>query len=210
MIELKKLIINKIYNMKKQTIEIEVPDGKQAVIENNTIKFIPEEPYWKKITNFQDVFFYVRDYLPECYNLIESYNKTIKDSYEETVISYRIIIAALTNNEKRYLTKGDRWYPVVQLCANKDNINCLGDAFIGTIESEVERYYVIGGAAHRGMFLGLGCFLSHLGVFAIAHDCCSFSSVSSKEIAEHISTYFGKFLFNVQYGGTNGDWKWVE
>lgn len=180
MIELKKLIINKIYNMKKQLIEIEVPDGKQVVLENNIIKFIPEEPYWKKITTFRDALIYVKNNLPECKDLIVSYNKNAFNSYERSIACYRIIIAALTNNEKRHLTTGDRWYPIVQLCTNTDMENCLGDAFIGTIESEGERYSVIGDAAHRGMFSGLGCFLSNLGVFSIAHDYCSFSSVSSK------------------------------
>ena len=37
-----------------------------------------------------------------------------------------------------------------------------------------------------------------------------FGGVSSKEIAEHISTYFGKLLFEILYGGTNCDWKWIE
>ena len=38
--------------MKKQVIEIEVPDGKKAVWENGAIRFVPEDPYRKSIITF--------------------------------------------------------------------------------------------------------------------------------------------------------------
>ena len=37
--------LNKL-NM-KQTIEIEVPEGKKVIFENNQIIFVDEEPHWK-------------------------------------------------------------------------------------------------------------------------------------------------------------------
>lgn len=195
--------------MKKQVIEIEVPDGKKAVWENGAIRFVPDGPHWKHITTFEDAFFYVRNHLPECEDLLISYNKTISGSYEHSVVCYRIVVAALTNNEKRHLTTGDRWYPVVQFCRPKDKKNCLGDVLIGTIESEGERYSVVGGGADDGASAGLGDFYSGGGMSVSAAD-VGFRSVSSKEVAEHISTYFGKLLFDAHYGGTNCDWKWVE
>lgn len=195
--------------MKKQVIEIEVPDGKKAVWENGAIRFVPDGPHWKHITTFEDALFYVRNHLPECEDLLISYNKTISGSYEHSIVCYRIVVAALTNNEKRHLTTGDKWYPVVQFCRPKDKKNCWGDVLIGTIESEGERYSVVGGDATDGADAGLGNFHSNSGV---SHSVTNvgFRSVSSKEIAEHISTYFGKLLFDVHYGGTNCDWKWVE
>lgn len=193
----------------KQIIEIEVPDGKEAIWENGTIRFVPEDPHWKSITTFIDALIYVRNYLPECEDLLISYNKTISGSYEHSVVCYRIVVAALTDNEKRHLTTGDKWYPVVQFCRPKDKKNCWGDVLIGTIESEGERYSVVGGDAHLGTSAGLGDFYSHHGV-SYSSTFIGFRSVSSKEIAEHISTYFGKLLFDVHYGGTNCDWKWVE
>lgn len=195
--------------MKKQVIEIEVPDGKKAIWENGAIRFVPESPHWKSITTFADALIYVRNYLPECENLLISYNKTISGSYEHSVVCYRIVVAALTNNEKRHLTTGDKWYPIVQFCRPKDKENCWGDALIGTIESEGVRYSVVGGDAYDGTYAGLGHFDSYNGV---SHSAAyiGFGSVSSKEIAQHISTYFGKLLFDVCYGGTNCGWKWVE
>ena len=195
--------------MKKQVIEIEVPDGKKAVWENGAIRFVPESPHWKSITTFADALIYVRNYLPECEDLLISYNKTISGSYEHSVVCYRIVVAALTNNEKRHLTTGDKWYPIVQFCRPKDKENCWGDALIGTIESEGTRYSVVGGRASADTHDGLGFFALLGGVSGSITD-VGFRSVSSKEIAQHISTYFGKLLFDVCYGGTNCGWKWVE
>ena len=194
--------------MKKQVIEIEVPDGKKAVWENGAIRFVPEGPHWKSITTFGDALFYVKNYLPECEDLIASYIKAMPNSYEFSVVCYRIVVAALTNNEKRHLTTGDKWYPVVQFCRPKDKNNCWGNVLIGTIESEGTRYSVVGGSEY-GSAAGLGYFLSRNGVSS-SSAYIGFRSVSSKEIAQHISTYFGKLLFDVHYGGTNCDWKWVE
>ena len=195
--------------MKKQVIEIEVPDGKKAVWENGAIRFVPEGPHWKSITTFGDALFYVKNYLPECEDLITSYIKAMPDSYELSVVCYRIVVAALTNNEKRHLTTGDKWYPVVQFCRPKDRNNCCGSVLIGTIESEGARYSVVGGSAIYSAFAGLSYFRSSYGV-SYSSATVGFRSVSSKEIAQHISTYFGKLLFDVSYGGTNCDWKWVE
>lgn len=194
--------------MKKQVIEIEVPNGKKAVWENGAIRFVPEDPHWKSITTFKDALIYVRNYLPECEDLLTSYTKAMPGSYELSVICYRIVVAALTNNEKRHLTTGDKWYPFVQFCHPKDVNNCWGNVLIGTIESEGVRYSVVGGSEY-GSAAGLGHF--RLGDGVSSSDAyVGLRSVSSKEIARHISTYFGKLLFDVHYGGTNCDWKWVE
>ena len=193
----------------KQIIEIEVPDGKKAIWENGTIKFVSEDPHWKSITTFIDALIYVRNYLPECEDLLVSYTKTMPGSYEYSVICYRIVVAALTNNEKRSLTTGDKWYPIVQFCHPEDKYNCQGNVLIGTIESEGERYSVVGGCAGSGALAGLGYFDSHDGV-SYSYTSFGFQSVPSREIAEHISTYFGKLLFEIHYGGTNCDWKWID
>ena len=68
-------------------MKIEVPDGKKAVWENGAIRFIPEEPHWKSITTIEDALLYVRNYLPECEDLLISYNKSALNSYERKVTS---------------------------------------------------------------------------------------------------------------------------
>ena len=193
----------------KQTIEIDVPDGMKAVYKDNKIKFIPIKEYWSYIKTFEQAFEYVNKYLPEYNNLIYLYHNIPEDSYEYKIVQFRIVVAALTHNEKRHLTTGDKWYPVVQFCRPKDKRNCWGNVLIGTIESEGEKYSVVGGCSAYGARAGLGLFYSAYGVSG-SHALIGFRSVSSREIAEHISTYFGKLLFEVLYGGTNCDWKWIE
>ena len=193
----------------KQTIEIEVPDGKKAIWEDGRIKFVPKEPYWKEIITFENAFFYVNNYLPECSNLIHSYAEAMPGSFEQNIARYRIVVAALTNNEKRHLTTGNKWYPVVQFCRPKDEGNCWGKVLIGTIESEGERYSVMGGDAYGGSGAGLGAFYS-TNNSSRSLTAVGFRSVSSKEIAKHISTYFGKLLFDIHYGGVNCNYSWVE
>lgn len=193
----------------KQTIEIDVPDGMKAVYKDNKIEFIPIKEYWSYIKTFEQAYEYVSKYLPEYKNLIHLYHHIPEDSYEDKIVRFRIVVAALTHNEKRHLTTGDKWYPVVQFCRPKDKRNCCGDVLIGTIESEGEKYSVVGGSALNGSDAGLGDFYSILGV-SYSDTTLGFRSVSSKEIARHILTYFGKLLFDVHYGGTNCDWKWIE
>ena len=122
--------------------------------------------------------------------MIESYNNTTPASFESNVVCYRIVVAALTNNEKRHLTAGDKWYPVIQFCRPKDKNNCWGNVLVGTIESEGVKYCVIGGCAHNGVLEGLGYFHPNEGV-SYSYSTTSFRSVSSKEIA---STVFKDFL----------------
>lgn len=194
--------------MNKQVIEIEVPDGKKAVWDGNKIVFVPKDD-WRDITTFDDALTYVDANLPDCADLVRSYRSCIKDSYEEKVIKYRIVVAALTRNEKRHLTTGELWFPAVQFCRPKDKDNCWGNVVVGAIESEGEKYLVVGGHANDSANAGLGAFYSDSGV-SISFASIGFRSVSSKEIAEHISKYFGRLLFEIHYGGTNCDWRWVD
>lgn len=165
--------------------------------------------HWRNITTIKDAV----DYLIKkemCKNLITEYvNLYSHQPYIAKVLEYQIVIAALTNNEELYLTEGNIWYPVVQFCHPKDKKNCWGNIWIGTIESEGTRYSVMGGNACYGGIEGLGFFNSyHRASLSLSH--VGFRAVSSKEIAEHISKYFGKLVFEVQYGGANCKWKWTE
>ena len=169
-----------------------------------------EEKHWKRITTIKDAV----DYLIKkgmCKNLITEYvNLYSHQPYIAKVLEYQIVVAALTNNEERHLTTGDRWFPVVQFCRPQDRKNCWGNVYIGTIKSEGKIYDVVGGTAPYGGSTGLGSFYSPAGV-SNSGSYLGFRSVSaSREIAEHISKYFGKLLFEVHYGGTNCDWKWIK
>lgn len=144
-----------------------------------------------------------------CNDLLIEYRRTPFNSYSRKLAAYRIVVAALTSNEKRYLTIGDRWFPVIQFCKPGKEINCWGSKVIGTIESDGEKYIVVGGYANNGAGAGLSYFDSNYGV-SHSDAPIGFRSVSSKRVAKHISEYFGHLLFDIHYGGTNCDWKWIS
>ena len=64
------------------------------------------------------------------------------------------------------------------------------------------------GNAFSGTHAGLGGFCSVDGRSYTWAD-LGFRSVGSKKAALYISKQFGKLLFEVSYGGTNCDWKWM-
>lgn len=192
----------------KQTIEIEVPEGKKAVWENNQIKFVDTQPHWESIKTFTDAYWY-------CYNserfveYVAACNHALPDTYEDLVAKLRLVIAALTNNKKLSLTSGTIYYPVLQFYkADYPGLVTSSKDIIGTIITEGERYVVVSITAHTTCLQGLGDFPPD----------CPFSSVStginiglpSKEIADHLTKYFGKLLFEVMYGMCNCEWEWVE
>lgn len=192
----------------KQTIKIEVPLGKKAVWENNQIKFV-DNGHWRNIKTFNDAFKYCDDNNIATNLLLDYKRIPYACSYENNVIQLRIIIAALTNNEKLSLTKGDIWYPIVQFCVPNKKDYCLGNKVIGKIRSNDKEFLVVGSYASYGSVAGLGCVYSDYDL-SDANTNVGFIKVSSKEIAEHLSTYFGKLLFDVTYGGCNCDYEWLE
>ena len=190
----------------KQTIEIEVPEGKKVVIEGNQIKYVDAE-HWKSIKTFDDALDYCCDH-SSLSDFAVAYETTGTD-YEEKIAKLRLVIAALTNNKKLSLTSGTVYYPVLQFYkADYPGLVTSSKDIIGTIITEGERYVVASITAHTTCLQGLGDFPPD----------CHFSSVStginiglpSKEIADHLTKYFGKLLFEVMYGMCNCEWEWVE
>lgn len=195
--------------MAKQTIEIEVPEGKKAVWdeERKRIEFIAVN-HMEEIKSVDDAISYLQEN-NLCDDLIEEFRCSMRGSYSETVCKYRIVVAALTNAENRHLTTGEVWFPVVQFCRPKDVKNCYGNKIIGRIESDGQEYVVVGGGANNGANAGLGDFDSLSGVSS-SWAYFGFRSVSSKEVAEYISKQFGSLLFEVHYGGANCCWRWIK
>ena len=191
---------------------IEVPQGQVAKVnkqaDGNILVTFENVEHWKQIKTIDDAYKYLIK-KGMCEDLIDEYNCAPDDSYTEKLAAYRIVVAALTANEERHLTKGDRWYPLIQFCKPGKEKNCWGSKVIGFIESEGETFTVVGGPAYDGSIAGLGTFGSNRGV-SFSSASVGFRSVSRREIAEHISKYFGRLLFEVHYGGTNCNWKWVE
>lgn len=163
---------------------------------------------FRDIKTFEDAYKYLKDN-EMCKDLLYEYKCAASKSYSEKLCEYRIVIAALTNNEERKLKTGDCYFPVVQFCEIGKEKNCWGSEKIGTIEHDRKKYAVVSGCTNNGANAGLGNFRPADGV-SNSWTHVGFRSVSRREIAEHISKYFGRLLFEVHYGGVNCDWKWVN
>lgn len=194
--------------MKKQILEIEVPDGKKAIWEDGHIIFADVDDM-ESIKSIEDaVQFIINKEI--CKDIISSLAKLPKDSYEWKIAAYRAVVAAVTYNEQRHLTTGERWIPTIEFCRPNKINDGYCNIFIGQIESEGKKFYVMGGNANVGARDGLGAFYSNCGGISDAMTQVGFRSVGSKKAAMYISKQFGKLLFEVIYGGTNCNWKWID
>lgn len=192
--------------MKKQVIEIEVPDGKKAIWKNGRVVF-EDVDTMESIKTIENAVQFLTD-KGICEDILDSLFRLPKDSFEWKIAAYRVVVAAVTYNEQRHLTTGERWFPTIEFCRPGKLKNCCGDIVIGRIKSEGEEFDIVGGYASNGASAGLGSFYSDGGV-SHAWATVGFRSVSSKKAALYISKQFGKLLFEVSYGGTNCDWRWM-
>ena len=166
-------------------VEIEVPDGKVADITKDGDKVVVTFKEVSILDRLKDFGKVVEHLSALAFNdvewavkLLEEYKMSKSDTYSEKITAYRMVVAALTNNEQRHLTTGERWYPVVQFCRPKDVKNCWGNEIVGRIKSEGQEFVVVGGGASRGSRAGLGHFNSDGGV-SDSYANVGFRSVSS-------------------------------
>lgn len=192
--------------MAKQILEIEVPDGKKAVWKDGRVVF-EDVDTMERIKTIGDAAQFLSD-KGICEDILDSLSRLPENSFEWKVAAYRAVVAAVTYNEQRHLTTGERWFPTIEFCRPGKLKNCCGDTILGRIKSEGEEFDVVGGNANDGSSAGLGFFHSFAGVSG-AWTGVGFRSVGSKRAALYISKQFGKLLFEVSYGGTNCDWKWI-
>ena len=192
--------------MAKQVLEIEVPDGKKAIWKDGSVVF-EDVDTMESIKTIEDAAQFLTD-KRICEDILDSLSRLPKDSFEWKIAAYRAVVAAVTYNEQRHLTTGERWFPIIEFCRPGKLKNCCGDIVVGRIKSEGEEFDVVGGDADYGVNAGLGGFDSSDSV-SDAGATVGFQSVGSKKAAQYISKQFGKLLFEVSYGGTNCDWRWM-
>ena len=192
--------------MAKQVLEIEVPDGKKAVWKDGHVVFEDVDTMESIKTIDDAILFLVKNKIGD--DILNTLSKLLPNSFEWKIAAYRAVVAAVTYNEERHLTTGERWFPTIEFCRPGKLKNCCGDIVIGRIKSEGEEFDVVGGGASNGAGAGLGCFYSDGGV-SHAWSSLGFRSIGSEKAALYISKQFGKLLFEVSYGGTNCDWRWM-
>ena len=192
--------------MVKQVLEIEVPDGKKAIWKDGRVAF-EDVDTMESIKTIEDATKFLAD-KRICGDILDSLSRLPKDSFEWKIAAYRAVVAAVTYNEQRHLTTGERWFPTIEFCRPGKLRDCYGDVVVGRIKSEGEEFDVVGGYVNASTDAGLGDFDSGIDV-SLAWTDVGFRSVGSKRAALYISKQFGKLLFEVSYGGTNCDWRWM-
>ena len=70
---------------------------------------------------------------------------------------------------------------------------------IGMVKSDGEEYYVFGGGAEGCGYEGFGCFGPEKSIGG-GYANISFMGCASKEIAQHLSRYFGMLITKAKYG----------
>ena len=192
--------------MAKQVLEIEVPDGKKALWKDGRVVF-EDIGNMENIKNIDDaILFLVKNEIGD--DILNTLSKLLPNSFEWKIAAYRAVVAAVTYNEQRHLTTGERWFPIIEFCRPGKLKNCCGDIVVGRIKSEGEEFDVVGSHASHGTDAGLGGFNSAGGA-SNAWSHIGFRSVGSKKAALYISKQFGKLLFEISYGGANCDWEWI-
>lgn len=192
----------------KQTIEIEVPEGKKAIWKDGKIVF-QEIQSWKDIKDMSAVIRKLTNSKSCTATMIlDELNRLTEDSHLWCVSAMKAIVWAITDGEVLSLTEGDIYYPIVQFCKVGCEQHCGGNELLGYIQSEGTKYTVVGSYAGHGSTAGLGSLTS--GTVSYGWMNIGFQSVSSFDQAKHISKYFGKILFTAQHGGYNTNWNWID
>lgn len=163
--------------------------------------------YKDSLTTMEDIVKFAKD--NDLYaNLVSKYEVFEEGSYEKNLYAYRLIVAVLTENEKNSLVNGNCYYPYVRFYTGRGLYKPDNWVKIGTVISDGISYIVIGGYADYGTYAGLGDFHSDGGV-SLSNSTVGFRSVSSREIAQFISRYFGKIVFDLVYDCAGCNYHWV-
>ena len=119
-----------------------------------------------------------------------------------------IIRKALNLGQNLHLTKDPKdfyiYYPYNSFVTKsstyyESDINSGKMEIIGRIKNEGREYNVLGGGADTGGYAGLGYFVSSSGV-GLTDANVGFLGCANKEIAQHLSRYFGMLITEAKYG----------
>lgn len=130
----------------------------------------------------------------------------------KALVRLNIIRQALNKGYKMSLTKGDVYYPQIRFVTqNSTYYNSKlksGIKKVAKFEVDDEEYDLMGGITTYGSNSGLGDFYSYNGV-GLSGAYIGFLSCATKEIAEHMSKYFAKEIFEAMYSDFI-NFKWIE
>lgn len=199
----------------KQTIEIEVPEGKKAVWNNGKIEFIdivdaiellknsknPEkdllEIILNRIRNIKDS---LSDKLCD---LSSDYENAPSGSHLKSIAKLKLFLAYLNGDHKFDLISGNVYYPYVKIYLNsklpKD------EKAIGYFKYKGDIFALVGGYANHSSNTGLASFYSQYGLgYSYSYG---FLTCKDSETAQFVATVFAKLLFDVNFGSLI-DYEW--
>lgn len=163
---------------------------------------------FREIKTFEDACYTIMLHPYTEGRLIEKIEEVSKAS--AAAYKLNIIRKALNKGQKMEFTKGTIYYPYTPFVTRKSTYynNELRDGSmveVAQFMSNGEVYKLLGGYAHTGR-AGLGDFHSYFGV-GDSNANVGFLGCASKEIAEHMSRYFAKEIFEAKYGDlVNYEW----
>ena len=161
---------------------------------------------FEEIKTFEDAVNVLNLNIDDVYITINRLEKISKAS--AAMFKLNIIRKALNLGQDLHLTKGPEnsyiYYPYNPFVTNsstyyKSDINSGKMEVIGKIKSEGEEYNVLGGYAFGGNSAGLGFFYYPYGV-GHAYSDFGLLGCANKEIAQHLSRYFGMLITEAKYG----------
>lgn len=185
----------------KKTIEIECPDGYKPVYNAETGKVeIVSEDITARVQTYEDA----------CKIMSRDVYGNVPANFSvDALRKLHVILDALNEGHKFNLLTGTVWYPWVRFFRMK---SVPKDAeVIGHFSYQGEKFALVGGLATGGGIAGLGSFNSDLGV-GFAFSFVGMLACKSEEIAEYVSTQFGKLVFEACFARhfNVGEFKWLD
>ena len=185
----------------KKTIEIECPDGYKPVYNAETGKVeIVSEDITARVQTYEDA----------CKIMSRDVYGNVPANFSvDALRKLHVILDALNEGHKFNLLTGTVWYPWVRFFRMK---SVPKDAeVIGHFSYQGEKFALVGGRANFGGLAGLGSFYSSFDVGS-AFSAVGMLACKSEEIAEYVSTQFGKLVFEACFARhfNVGEFKWLD
>ena len=161
---------------------------------------------FKDITTFHDACNALGINYENAFYMAESIAKYSRAS--AAMFKLNIIRKALNIGQDLHLTKNPKnsyiYYPynpfvTTDSTCYSSEIKSGAMEIIGKIKNGGAMYYVLGGHAYTGCYIGLGYFYSSYGV-GHAYADVGFLGCANKEIAQHLSKHFGMLITISKYG----------
>lgn len=155
-----------------------------------------KEPDFKKFKSWEDI----EDVLIDLGLNIRCLTKG-----QTALLKLNIIRQILNKGKEMKLTEGNIYYPQIRFATKsstfyEEDLEDGSKVKVGTIREKCgEEYDVLGGFARQSCYTGLGNF-QYIHSMGIAMANIGFLGCASQEIAEHMSRYFAREIFDAMYG----------